>query len=859
MNQLRSFSTSFIGVIVSLAAITGCSQNKSPVVSNVETSAIAPATDAALKMAVLKETAAEQSALPGPTLDMTAPSGAPQVSAKVTFQKSSLFNRIFLYGSDLQYSTIHDAGLSLFQQSSALGHIPCFFREVGDHLQLVADQRSQYESDVDHPERLIENLKIVSEDSSSLTVEFREASPVMSTVVAGPKAPPVRTSWVRSAQFVPQGEYMMFETSIEMADGSIAEFMETFFPRETLVPKEVKPLLADPELEPLAKRFRFLDDGDIFLDIPGKGRVKTKIATRFASNEATSVINWYVTPNIPPEFLPEIKNGIEGWNRYSQAMWGKDMIHFNGILPAGVKLGDPRYNVVNWDSVAKAGAAYESQATDPYTGIQSHSLIYLPKAWINIGTDYWKGGGPSADPAKAKADQDADKRVDALRDAFKQGTFLDQPLQVRCMRDAKETITMEARTAPDDFAKGLLKGTLFHEVGHALGLAHNFKGSLSYDPNDPKSMFSTSIMDYNQYNLEKAAFDGLDSSNGPLLEYDRQILSALYNNSKDIKAGDATLPACEDHEADDDSGGVDPLCIRYDAGHDPTQQLVSTIALLKDESAKLGQTVSLPTAIKSLIAEFGDPSTVKTEAAAKAGILAAKKALTGIVGFYYVDGAQSLSYMARANIRSLRTFEKSILPATYQEMAMRSREANGIMYVATTEEFEPATKAAVEAFKAALQAWVASTPFISAQASADQVTQATALLKDIVALPGPLEKLATSKLREKTLVDLKASEKAPYFFLKDEKDDKNTIDLEEDIAMVLARTVIAPLADGSARPLAERVAAALALKTFAVTVAGSSVVAQASKALQAEAGKARNNEDRSNVLTVFKALNLASQ
>ena len=858
MNRTQIISVYSLGLLVSAAIFTGCSQNNAPVVSKVETTAIAPATEAALQMATLKEAAADQSPLPTATLDMTAPSGAPQVSAKITFQKASLFNRVFLYGSDLQYSTIHDAGLSLFQQSSALGHIPCFFRQVDDHLQLVADQRSQYESDVDHPERLIEDLKIVSQDANSLTVEFRAASPVMSTVVAGVKAPPVRTSWIRSAQFVPQGEYMMFETSIEMADGSIAEFMETFFPRETLVPKEVKPLYADAELEPLAKRFRFLDDGDIFVDIPGKGRVKTKIATRFASNEGTSVINWYVTPNIPSEYVPEVKNAIEGWNRYSQAMWGKDMIHFAGILPSGVKLGDPRYNVVNWDSVAKAGAAYESQATDPYTGIQSHSLIYLPKAWINIGTDYWKGGGPSSDSNKSKEADEADKRVDALRDAFNRGTFLDQPLQIRCMRDAKETITMEARTAPDDFAKGLLKGTLFHEVGHALGLAHNFKGSLSYDPADPKSMFSTSIMDYNQYNLERAAFDSLDSSNGPLLEYDRQIISALYNDSKDIKASDATLPACEDSEADNEGGGVDPLCIRYDAGHDPTQQLASTISLLKDESAKLGATVSLPAAIKSLIAEFGDASSVKTEADLKAKVLEARKSLAGIVGFYYVDGAQSLSYMARANIKSLKTFEKSVLPASYQELAMRGRESDGILYVATTEEFEPATKAAIETFKAALQAFVMATPYIASQASADQVTQSTALLKDVTALPGSLEKLALSKLREKTLVDLKASEKAPYFFLKDEKDDKNTVDLEGEVAMVLARTVIMPLGDGSARPVTERIAAALALKTFGATVTGGNFVVQSSKALQAEAGKARNNEERSNVLAVFKALNLAT-
>jgi hypothetical protein len=129
-------------------------------------------------------------------------------------------------------------------------------------------------------------------------------------------------------------------------------------------------------------------------------------------------------------------------------------------------------------------------------------------------------------------------------------------------------------------------------------------------------------------------------------------------------------------------------------------------------------------------------------------------------------------------------------------------------------------------------------------------------MKSVSELPGSLEKVVLSKLRQGTLADLKASEKAPFFFLKDDKDDKNTVDFESDMAMVLAHTVITPLADGSARPVAERLAAAEALKTFGGTVTGGAVVVAASKALQAEAGKARNNEERSNVLAVFKALTL---
>ena len=41
-------------------------------------------------------------------------------------------------------------------------------------------------------------------------------------------------------------------------------------------------------------------------------------------------------------------------------------------------------------------------------------------------------------------------------------------------------------------------------------------------------------------------------------------LSAIYDESRDVAATDRVLPACNDAEADQEQGGVDPLCQRYD-------------------------------------------------------------------------------------------------------------------------------------------------------------------------------------------------------------------------------------------------------------------------------------------------------
>jgi len=478
------------------------------------------------------------------------------VVSEVTFDKAQILNRTFLYGSDLQYSAVGDKDLELTLQAMAVGHWPARFRIIGDRLQLSADQSSQFESDINHPERLIHEFQVVRQDDQTVTVAITRASPTLAPTLDNSKAPKERASWVRSVNYVAQGNYLMIESSIEAADGSIAEFMESVFPRETLVAGADKVIFADAELEPMAERFRFLDAGSFFLPVPGEGRIKTKAANRF-NTKPGQTIDWYVTSNIPDQYLPEVRMGIEGWNRYFQSMWKQDGMRFKGKLPTDVKIGDPRFNVVNWDSVAQAGAAYESQASDPETGLQSHSLIYLPLAWVNIGADYWKNGGLS------EAGETAAARV---AKAIEGREILGRKLKVACLEDAAQKISIEAAQKPDEFARELLKGVLLHEVGHALGLAHNFKGSLSWNADDSKTAFTTSIMDYNQYHIERAAFESVSSEKGPLLEYDRQILSVLYNGGKDVAATDAVLPTCNDDEADSFDDGVDPCAFATTRG-----------------------------------------------------------------------------------------------------------------------------------------------------------------------------------------------------------------------------------------------------------------------------------------------------
>lgn len=755
---------------------------------------------------------------PNPNVRLN-PGANKMMTAEVTLRKDAILDREFLYGSDLQYSAINDSEYELVLQSLALGHVPVRFKIFGNTLQLLADQRLNFESDINHPERLVHEFKIVSQTADDVTIEISRGSPLLATVLGGPTAPRERSSWIRSLEYVSESRLLMFESSLEGADGSVLEFMESIMPREAVVPAGVKPLLADADREPMAERFRFLGAGPVYMDIAGEGRVKTQAASRYLLTDQP--IKWYITPNVPDEYLPEIKTGIEGWNRYSQKMWGRDMIQFAGKLPDGVKLGDPRYNVVNWDNVAMAGAAYESQATEPLSGIQSHSLVYLPLAWINIGKDYWEKGGLS------EAQTNSAARVHQL---LAKRSFMDRKLPVNCIEDATAKISLEARQNPDAFAKELLKGVLMHEVGHALGLAHNFKGSLSMDLDDDATSFSTSIMDYNQYALERAAYESVESDKGPLLEYDRQILSVLYNSSKDLE-GSAVLPACENGDMDDVSNGADPLCIPYDSGKDPTEALLRTIALTQEESATLKGTRSLPRALLDASGELGLAADLADVDEVLARLTKHAIQVQGLVTYYVGSGAQSLNYMTRANVVSLYTTKPGIVPQGYDIDAMRSRAWTGLTYVANLERLPEASEAAFKATFAQTKVWLQTTKAFTS-ATADEQTEllakADSLQTKVESRLWKSRDSVLSAVRSRVLGEVKRVPTAPFHL-------DATHDFEALSLSLLEKQVLSPLATGDKRSLGERGACVIAMSTFKDVSEGRAAVTRVKGALESEA------------------------
>ncbi|MCM2278669.1 MAG: zinc-dependent metalloprotease [Oligoflexia bacterium] len=777
------------------------------------------------------------------SVQKTADTGPGTVSVVTTVDRKALLEQEFLYGADLQYSSFYDAESDLYLQSVALGHFPVRFRIAGQELQLVVDSRYRFPSDVNHPEKLISRFEILEETESTLKVSGANSSVFlgMTSRELGAEGQPA-DHWVRSFESAERGTLLLQQTSVLFPDGSIGEFLESVFPRASLAPSanfqkfEMDP--SDPigGSEGMVARFRFLGGEKIH-----EGEKALTYAQHFDPPPG-GTIDWHVTRNIPDEYLEPVKAAVEGWNRYFESFSGiaRPALRFLGRLPEGIHLGDPRYNVINWDSRRVAGAAYESQAVDPLTGKQSHSLIYLPAAWLEIGKDYWQDGLAS-DPVPAGSLRG--KRRSSL-------------VRTACARELRDGAALAAsgrltRDEVEAFAIQLLKGTLFHELGHALGLAHNFKGSLAFDRSKPGAPFSTSIMDYNDFELERGAFDGLLSATGPLLEYDRQALSALYNQGRDFDGDSDPLPTCNDEEADQEEGGVDPLCIRYDAEKDPTLAVETSYQRLVSE--RLEGDVSLAQALLrvpglTLTEELLSAATDKKEFEDLATRLG--RALKGTLGFYLVSGKTSFARSVRTNLKSLLEVSEGILPEGYDLQAMRERAFTGVQRALALRELpSPVRLALLEARSTALLA-LASTPYLRSLSPSEAKKQLGAAEKKLEAIAESFAadpSAGLAKARAAVLGALARHEAVPYFF---GKLGERPVDFEALFVGLLSEAI--PSEAG--RTAAERKAAVKALATYAGRLQGDGAIEAARLKLQAERAAATSNEARELAQELLKAL-----
>jgi hypothetical protein len=281
------------------------------------------------------------------------------------------------------------------------------------------------------------------------------------------------------------------------------------------------------------------------------------LITRFAATryEDRAPVKYYVK-NVPAEYRDAFSAAFEDWNQEFRALLGYDLLAHE-FIDAGdprhalLVNGDVRFNIIEWDvdNLASYGGLGPSLAHQ-FTGeifsgqvlIQGPDIVRLYSDWFEVleqaAALRAAGDAVGAERALVEGRRRVQERLAGPAGARVRLGQLDMivPAEEPGLHDPLMSLIDFDDTPPgvsfETYMQGYFREIVAHELGHNLGLMHNFKGSLGGNGDD---LTSHSVMEYvvrTERHLTRVG------------EYDRQAIA--YGYTGEIAA--EPLPYCNDYE-----------------------------------------------------------------------------------------------------------------------------------------------------------------------------------------------------------------------------------------------------------------------------------------------------------------------
>ncbi|WP_435016868.1 zinc-dependent metalloprotease [Tundrisphaera sp. TA3] len=396
-------------------------------------------------------------------------------------------------------------------------------------------------------------------------------------------------------------------------------------------------------------------------------------------------IVWYIEDTVPIEYRPYVEEGIREWNKAFEKAGFREAIAVRWQEPGRDDFDpeDINYCTFRWITTNQT-YAMSCLRSNPLTGEMIDGDVIFDASWIK----YWKtqyamltgSGAPPAAGQEASprmlamgevispilADKEGFGRLDAATAMGKDGLAAVPAewtgLQLQLMRRLgtgknnacrmstgmtselglaalaladvagdKDKPNPEAKL-PEEFLGQMIKEVVMHEVGHSLGLRHNFKASTMLDADQLNDTAITrvkgqsgSVMDYNPINIVPKGQKQGDFITTTLGPYDYWVIEYAYKDLSGDEAGELKKIAARAPEHDlafasdtDRMVNEDPSVNTYDLGSDTCRfakdRITLSEQLLKDLDSKVvkdGESWSrAKVAFSVIMAQYGNAATL---------------------------------------------------------------------------------------------------------------------------------------------------------------------------------------------------------------------------------------------------------